>query len=331
MAAGREVGRLLFLVNPRAGGRLGRTVAVHVLEALERRGAVLGLDFQIEFTRPGEVVRQAAEASRRAPVVVAVGGDGTILDVIRGLVAGGGPAALGVIPLGTGNDFSRTLGLYRPIGPRGRAAVDQACEHLLWGRRIEVDLLEINGRILFASYLSFGQDARVACAFARLRHHLSGALLESTLVNKLVLSLLWFRYMRERLPAGVRLRVARPDGTLEPVDVPARSTALIISNIRHYGGGSRLAPAAELGDGRFEVTVVPTAADFLRLMVTRLRYAPAEAPWWPKLPSWQTSRVEVEPAGAGAFQIDGEDATAVLASERVLEVKVGPRLAVVAP
>ncbi len=331
MPAGREVRRLLFLVNPRAGGRLGRTVATHVLDALERRGAVLGLDFQIEFTRPGEVVQQAAEASRRAPVVVAVGGDGTVLDVIRGLVAGGGPAALGVIPLGTGNDFSRTLGIYRPIGPRARGAVDRLCEHLLWGRRVEVDLLEVNGRILFASYLSFGLDARVVCAFAGLRHHLSGAVLESTLVNKAVLSLLWLRYVRERLPAGVRLRVARPDGALEPVDLPPESTTLIISNIRHYGGGSRLAPAAELGDGRFEVTVVPTATDFLRLMVTRLRYAPAEAPWWPKLPSWQTNRVEIDPAGASAFQIDGEDATAALAGEPVLDVRIGPRLTVVVP
>lgn len=331
MTAGREVGRLLFLVNPRAGGRLGRAVAVYVLEALERRGAVLGLDFQVEFTRPGEVMQQAAEASRRAPVVVAVGGDGTILEVIRGLVAGGGPAALGVIPLGTGNDFSRTLGLYRPIGPRGRAAVDQACEHLLWGRRVQVDLLELNGRMLFASYLSFGLDARIACAFARLRHHLSGAVLASTLANKAALAVLGLRYIGERLPEGVRLRVARPDGALEAVELPSRSRTLIISNIRHYGGGSRLAPAAELGDGRFEVTVVPTAADFLRLMITRLRYAPAEAPWWPRLPSWQTSRAEVEPAGATAFQMDGEDATAALAGARVLDVRVGPRLTVVAP
>lgn len=331
MPAGREVGRLLFLVNPRAGGRIGRAVAAYALEALERRGAVLGLDFQIEFTRPGEVVQQAAEASRRAPVVVAVGGDGTILDVIRGLVAGGGPAALGVIPLGTGNDFSRTLGLYRPIGRRGRAAVDEACEHLLWGRRVEIDLLEVNRRILFASYLSFGLDARVACAFARLRHRLSGALLESTLANKAALVLLGVRYMRERLPDGVRLRVAAPAGALEPVTLPARCRTLIISNIRHYGGGSRLAPAAELGDGRFEVTAVPTAAAFFRLMVTRLRYAPVEARWWPKLPSWQTTRLEVEPAGATAFQIDGEDATAALAGTPVLEVRVGPRLTVVAP
>ncbi|HEY8370696.1 MAG TPA: diacylglycerol kinase family protein [Thermodesulfobacteriota bacterium] len=331
MPAGREVGRLLFLVNPRAGGRLGRAVAGHVLEALERRGAVLGLDFQIEFTRPGEVVQQAAEASRRAPVVVAVGGDGTVLDVIRGLVAGGGRAALGVIPLGTGNDFSRTLGLYRPFGLRRRAAVDRACEALLWGRRVEVDLLEINRRILFASYLSFGLDARVACTFARLRHRLSGRFLRSPLANKAALTLLGLRYLGDRLPDGVRLRVAREDGSLEPVELPPRAKTLIISNIRHYGGGSYLAPMAELGDGRFEVTVVPTAADFIRLMLTRLSFVPSRTPWWPKLPSWQTSRIEVEPAGATHFQVDGEDATAALASEPVLEVRVGPRLAVVAP
>ncbi len=329
--AGPPVGRFLFLVNPRAGGRLGRAVAAFVLEALERRGLVLDRDFRIEFTRPGEVKRQAAEASRRAPVVVAVGGDGTVLEVIRGLVEGGGRAALGVIPLGTGNDFSRTLGLYQPIGPRSRRAVGRICDILLEARRVEVDLLVINGRLLFASYFSFGVDARVACDFARLRERLSGRIFESTLANKAALFLLGLRHLRESLPAGVRLRVAGPDGRLEPVPLPSRIKTLIVSNIRHYAGGSRIAPLAELADGRFEVTVVATTLDLLRLLVTRLRYAPAGARWWPRLPVWQTSRVEVEPCGATAFQVDGEDATAVLAGEPVLDVRVGPRLTVVAP
>lgn len=329
--AGPSVGQLLFLVNPRAGGRRGRAVAVFILEALERRGMVLGLDFQIELTRPGEVERQAAEASRRAPVVVAVGGDGTIRDVVRGLVKGGGGAALGVIPLGTGNDFSRTVGLYHPIGPRGRRAVDRICEVLRWGRRIPVDLLEVNGRIIFASYLSFGADARASCAFGALRHRLSGRLLERTVVNKAVLSLLGLRYLWDRLPPGVRLRVAAPDGRLEEVPLPRRLTTLIISNIRHYGGGSRLSPEADLADGRFEVTAVESPWEFLRLMMTRFRFAPAGAPWWPRLRAWQTSRVEVEPGGATAFQIDGEDATGALGGERVLEVRVGARLTVVVP
>ena len=306
-------------------------MAVFVLEALERRGMVLGLDFQIEFTRPGEVEQQAAEASRRAPVVVAVGGDGTILAVIRGLVTGGGGAALGVIPLGTGNDFSRTVGLYHSIGPRGRRAVDRICEVLRWGRRIPVDLLEVNGRLLFASYLSFGADARVACAFEALRQRLWGRPFDTALVNKGVLAMLGLRYLWDRVPPGVRLRVAGPDGRLEEVPLPPRLTTLIVSNIRHYGGGSRLSPEAELADGRFEVTAVETPWQFLRLMATRFRYAPARTLWRLRLRAWQTSRIEVEPGGATAFQVDGEDATATLGGERVLEVRVGPRLTVVAP
>jgi diacylglycerol kinase family enzyme len=327
----RDAARLLFLVNPRAGGRLGRAVAAFVLESLERRGLVLDRDFRIEFTRPGEVVRQAAEAAGRAPVVVAVGGDGTILETIRGLVASGRDATLGVIPLGTGNDFSRTLGLYRPIGPRSRRAVDRICEVILRGNRTPVDLLEINGRLLFASYFSFGVDAKVACAFAGLRPRLSGALLGSTLANKAVLFCLGLRYLGDAAPDGVRLRVAGPDGRLEEVPLPRRFKTLIVSNIRHYGGGARVSPTAELADGRFEVTVVPTARDFLRLLGTRFRYAPAEAPWWPRLPAWQTNRIEVEAPGATSFQVDGEDATFALAGERLLDVRVGPRLTVVAP
>lgn len=318
-------------MNPRAGGRLGRAVAAIILEALERRGLALDRDFRIEFTRPGEVERQAAEAARRAPVVVAVGGDGTILEVIRGLVAGGGDAALGVISLGTGNDFSRTLGLYRPIGRRSRRAVEQICDVLLRGRRVPVDLLRIGGRLLFASYFSFGADARVACAFARLRHRLPGVLLGRTLANKVALGLIALRYLWDSLPPGVQVRIAGPDGRLAPVELPRRIKTLIVSNIRHYGGGSRLAPLAELADGRFEVTVVPRTLDFLPLLASRLRCAPAGARWWPRLRAWQTSRIEIEPHGAIAFQVDGEDATGALAGVPVLDITVGPRLVVVAP
>jgi diacylglycerol kinase family enzyme len=321
----------LFLVNPRAGGRLGRAVAAFVLEALERRGLVLDRDFKMEFTRPGEVVAQAAEAAARAPIVVAVGGDGTILETIRGLVSSGRDTALGVIPLGTGNDFSRTLGLYRPIGPRSRRAVERICDVILARRTTPVDLLEINGRLLFASYFSFGVDAKVACAFARLRPRLSGGLLESTLANKTFLFLLGLRYLGDSAPDGVRLRVAGADGRFGEVSLPRRVKTLIVSNIRHWGGGARVSPTAELADGRFEVTVVPTAVDFLRLLFTRFRYAPAEAPWWPKLPSWQTNRIQVEPRGATSFQIDGEDATDALVGQPVIDIRVGPRLSVVSP
>lgn len=288
-------------------------------------------DFRIEFTRPGETARQAAEAAGRVPVVVAVGGDGTVLEVIRGLVAGGGRAALGVVSLGTGNDFARSVGVYRPIGRLGRRHLEWSCDVLLAGRLAPVDLLEVNGQLLFASYLSFGVDAQAACAFERLRRRLPGRLFDSTLANKALLALLGLRCLRGGLPSGVRLSVASPGGPLEPVALPPRLKTLIVSNGRYYGGGSRLAPWAGLADGRFEVTAVPGTLRFLALLLTRLRVVPVQARWWPRPPAWQAARAVIEPAGAAAFQVDGEDATGALAGQARLDVRVGGRLSVVVP
>jgi YegS/Rv2252/BmrU family lipid kinase len=64
------------------------------------------------------------------PRVIAVGGDGTVHDVANGLLRAGGGAALGVIPLGSGNDFAKLAGLYRHSIPRAVARLVTAPSRL---------------------------------------------------------------------------------------------------------------------------------------------------------------------------------------------------------
>src|SRR5436190_16647029 len=99
----------LIVVNPRAG--MGRAMqASWRVEQLYREA---GLDFALERTGgPGDAARLAREAAREFAAIVAVGGDGTMHEVVQGLAdaaaLAGDPArvaALGAIPIGTGNDF----------------------------------------------------------------------------------------------------------------------------------------------------------------------------------------------------------------------------------
>jgi YegS/Rv2252/BmrU family lipid kinase len=144
--------QMLIILNPQSGrgdtarkrDLLGQLVQAAALEA-----AGLGHEFEIRWAEteyPGHATLIAAEAARDgADVVVAVGGDGTVNEVINGLMSV--PAAerprFGVIPVGTGNDFARNAGLsleysaaVRALFEPGTRAVDVGEVHDGAGRHV---------------------------------------------------------------------------------------------------------------------------------------------------------------------------------------------------
>lgn len=102
--------RYVVILNPNAGyGRAARRQA-----ALEAAFARAGLRCELRCTEaPGHARRLAREAAHVAEAVVAAGGDGTVHEVAGGLLEAGTGAALGILPLGTGNDAAEALGLPR--------------------------------------------------------------------------------------------------------------------------------------------------------------------------------------------------------------------------
>jgi len=103
---------VLVVLNPTAGRGSGARLLPRVTTYLEEHG----LDYQLEVTTgPGHAVHLAWEAADQGrAAVVAVGGDGTTNEVLNGLMQAGGGAdgtALGVLPIGTGNDFAFGAGL----------------------------------------------------------------------------------------------------------------------------------------------------------------------------------------------------------------------------
>src|SRR6184192_3197177 len=112
----REIGSrpgspILFIVNPSSGvGKAGREWA-----GVESWLPSSGLPYEVAFTtRPFEATEMAQKAVLESrPVVVAVGGDGTLNEVVNGFFRNGAPipttSKLAMVPLGTGGDFRRTL------------------------------------------------------------------------------------------------------------------------------------------------------------------------------------------------------------------------------
>lgn len=233
----------LVIVNPAAGG--GRVVrSVHWL----RERLAVRPDVRLEITgRRGDAEALAADAARTGhDRVVAVGGDGTVQEVVNGLLAAGDPPSLGIVPLGSGNDLARSLGLPVELASAWKFAIGHAT------RRIDVaHARNGSGRERwFASAGGIGFDARVAAAMADRSGWQGGR------AGYLFTTLAELRRFENR---RVRLTI---DGATESADV----LFVAIANGAYYGGGMRIAPGASVDDGLLDVCVV---GDISRLTVLR--------------------------------------------------------------
>lgn len=233
----------LVIVNPTAGGGRALRSVTWLRERLVARP-----DVRLELTRRrGDAEALAAEASHGGhDRVIVVGGDGTVQEVVNGLLAKGDPASLGIVPLGSGNDLARSMGLPVELATAWRIAIGNGT------RRIDVARAR-NGsgaERWFASAGGIGFDAQVAAAMADRSGWQAGR------AGYLLTTLAELRRFENR---RVRLTI---DGTSETADV----LFVAIANGAYYGGGMRIAPSASIDDGRLDVCVV---GDISRLTVLR--------------------------------------------------------------
>ena len=230
-----RVTRAFVVVNPAAGG--GRTA--RRWGALAARLRRLGLEFEaVETSGRGEATELTRRAvSRGWPLVVAVGGDGTLNEVVNGLVdsAGRPLATLGAILTGRGRDAGRNLGI---------AADHEAAMHrLVHGEDSLVDLGVAEwpaapGR-LFVNSAGAGFDATVAVRAASIRG--PGTV-------PYLLGVLGALRAHRPVPASITL-----DGRLTWT---GSMTMAVVANGPHYGGGMTIAPAARPDDGCLDLIVV---------------------------------------------------------------------------
>ncbi len=190
-----------------------------------------GIEFEIRETdAPGAARRLAKEAARQgASVVAAAGGDGTISEVADGIADTG--AALGILPLGTGNDFVRTVGISRNL--------PDAVNTLVHGVERPIDVGLANGR-RFINIAGCGFDAVVAERVNAGYKRLHGT---SAYLAALIQGLAGFR----PTPMAV---------TVDGETIELRAMLCSIGNAQYYGGGMRITPDARLDDGLLDVCLL---------------------------------------------------------------------------
>jgi diacylglycerol kinase family enzyme len=294
--------KLAFLINPVSGGGVGRDVYARLEEILDSFG-VKRESWTAELTDASRLAEQADDLIRSARTLIAVGGDGTlgiVLDRVRRMRPN---TAIGLIPLGTGNDLGRALGVYRVYNAKGLVA---CLKRLLKAPSLPFDLWDAgDGKTTVVSYLSAGLDAGVLRAFDRARKR--GKLFGGALGNKLYYLRAFLQRLRYRLPAGARVRLETHDGWIE---IPLEGKrVLLVANINSYAAGARPFPGNRFDDGVLEVAVYGDLWRYLAITAGS-RLLPRLADWMRGgQPRYLARRLELHLPHGTPLQIDGEDAT----------------------
>jgi diacylglycerol kinase (ATP) len=284
----------LVVVNPASGG--GRTR--RRWPAVEKELAAAGVDFQVAFTGgPGDATRIARKAVHEGrALVVAAGGDGTISETAAGFFADGEPipgvtTRLGILPTGTGGDFRRTFGI--PIAAAAAARV-LAAGHT---RRIDagrVDYLDHSGHPelrYFVNIADAGLGGEVVHRVNTGPKALPGPV---TFYLASVRSLLAYRNRRMAVTVdGLRREVV--------------AQQVVVANCQYFGGGMRMAPMADPGDGLLDVIVIGdvNALENARGL-GRIRKGTHLDGHNPKFQLYRGHKVHVESEEPTRLDVDGE-------------------------
>ena len=266
---------LLIIHGSRAGDATLRQVVAQVRE--------LGYAVEPRVTwEAGDAMRFAREGTERGvDTVIAVGGDGTVNEVLNGL--DGSQVPLGIIPLGTANDFARQTGI--PADPEAAMSV------ILRRRPVLIDTADLNGR-RFLNVSSGGVGAEATA--------------ETPSQAKATLGALAYAITGVRKIAGFAPYRGRFRG--DAFELDGEFLLFGVGNGRATGAGTLITPRASVTDGLIDVCVVEAMPrrEFGRLL---LRFKRGEQIGQPGVHYARVRTLLVEAEAPLSVNVDGEHAT----------------------
>lgn len=268
--------RVLFILNPVSGkGRSVKTIPY--IEDFSKKN---GLDYKILQTQyPGHGTILAREGVQDSyDTIVAVGGDGTLLEVANGLA--GSSVPLGVVPSGSGNDFSKSLNI--------SDNVENALALLVKGTPRTIDVGILNQKI-FLNVASIGFDAEIVRDIERIRRWIHGkaAYYLSVFVK--------FLSYRNKM---IRFKI---DGKEHNTKI----LLIAIANGKYYGGGMKVNPDGNLCDGLLDIIVIHRVPKY-KIPLFFNRFIRGEHLSLPYVETYKCTSIEIESDSNLIINADGE-------------------------
>ncbi|WNS76038.1 diacylglycerol kinase [Bacillus sp. DTU_2020_1000418_1_SI_GHA_SEK_038] len=270
--------RARIIYNPTSGREIFKKHLAEVLQKLE----IAGYETSCHATTgPGDATNAARIAvERKYDLVVAAGGDGTINEVVNGLAEQAYRPKLGIIPVGTTNDFARALHIPRDI--------EAAADIIAKGDTIPVDIGRINDKYFIniagggrLTELTYEVPSKLKTMLGQLAYYLKGI---------------------EMLPSIRSTEVSiEYDGKL----FEGEAMLFLVGLTNSVGGFEKLAPDSSINDGLFSLLILKKTnlADFIRIATLAVR---GEHINDPQVIYTQANRIKVQSSEKLQLNLDGE-------------------------
>ncbi|RYM05620.1 diacylglycerol kinase family lipid kinase [Sporolactobacillus sp. THM7-7] len=222
-----------LIVNKRSGNGRGFKTWLQVKKTLDEQN----IPYCVHFTEPEQdaLFIQNLMCQRRFTAIIVIGGDGTIHEVAAGLI--GTKTPLGIIPAGSGNDFSRGLGI--PLNH------EKALRRILTGKPKIIDIGYVNATpFCSVAAIGFGEVAEAANTSKRKKW------LNVLHLGKVSYMIHALNILARYKPMDMTLTIDRKPYHFKKVWFVA------IANLPYYAGGLRICPHASSNDGLFDICIV---------------------------------------------------------------------------
>ena len=225
-----------IIVNQTAGGGKPKQIMPQIISYFNQRE----FQFHISYTsaNKGATLLARKAANQGVDLVVSVGGDGTINEIVNGLLTAKHQPILGIIPAGWANDFIKSI----PIPNQ----VESACEIIGRGKTMPIDVGLINNSIYFVNVFGIGLDAEIAKRANQMKSDhpkwktLSAYVYVFAALQKLLQSLPCYKTKM----------------TIDQTKVNENLLILAIANGKIEGGKFNIAPEAKINDGLLDICLI---------------------------------------------------------------------------
>jgi diacylglycerol kinase (ATP) len=231
--------KYLFILNPRSGKKHKQAYIVKLIEQIFKK-----TNHQYHFvftTRPEEATELAREGVNRSyDIITAVGGDGTVHEVARGLIQQN--SILGIIPLGSGNGLARSLDISLKL--------DQSIHFLTNPRVTSIDIGKVN-QYYFFGVCGIGLDAQIAKKFQEYGKR-----------GPLPYFIIGIKEYLSYNPDSYIIKNENFESEIKPL-------LITIANTKQYGNGAVIAPQADFQDGILDICIL-----YKMPLIKAVRYIP---------------------------------------------------------
>jgi YegS/Rv2252/BmrU family lipid kinase len=236
----------LFIINPKAGSRSKHDLNGIIAQKAKQVNALYEIIFTTHAGHAFELAKAIDESKYKA--MVAVGGDGTINEIGRGLIYK--KVALAIVPMGSGNGLAR----YSKIP----LSTIKAIETAFTGKIVGMDVIQLNNRFSF-NVSGVGFDAAVAHEFQHL--HTRGFWGYFKLILKQV-----FHFK----PVEISVDLPTSEGIK---NIKYKVFLMAIANSNQFGNNAIIAPTANTSDGKFNLVIVKPFAWYLMPYYAAMMFA----------------------------------------------------------